>query len=68
VDEIGVFGDSGPIVDYSKVTPWSEEVEAVKGGGEGLAGQGEFVGESANTYAGGVGGAALVEAVAVGEK
>lgn len=45
-----------------------QQIEAIEGGGQGLAGGGELVGEGAETDAGGVGGAELVEAVAVDEQ
>jgi hypothetical protein len=45
-----------------------EEFEAVEGGGKSLAGLGKFISQSAETDAGGVGGAAMVEAVTVDEQ
>jgi len=55
------------LIAYSEVTAWSQEVEAFEGATRAWRARG-FVGEGADTYAGGVSGATLVEAVAVGEK
>ena len=46
----------------------SKQVEAVEGGGESLARGGQLIGEGADAHARGVGGAALVEAVAVDQQ